>query len=151
MKIMRHAWPVSLACMAVVVAFCQATRWHSLNAPVNRDTLVRFFYLPPNSYFHVPLSFRMVGRNDPRLGTAPFAKPYDRTPYVSLPEMQNLISALAQLNLSWQESEKVETPRKIPTSEMTDKLQITVFSSGGTVERTGHSLILADSARRSRR
>jgi hypothetical protein len=118
--------------MLASLASCQATRKQSLNVPVDGDTIVRFFYLPPYSYFHVPLTFRVVEKNDPRLGTAPLAIPGDRTPYISLPEMQNLIAALAHSDLSWQESKELETPKKIEPREMTDKMEITVFSSRGT-------------------
>ncbi|MFZ0747374.1 MAG: hypothetical protein WAM85_23420 [Terracidiphilus sp.] len=133
MRTMRRiSWPILLACMAVSLTFSQATGKKSLNVPVNGNTIVRFFYLPPYSYFHVPLAFRVVGKDDPRLGTAPLANPEDRTPYISLPKMQNLIAALAHADLSWQESKKLETPTKIQPSAMTDKMEITVFSSGGT-------------------
>lgn len=133
MKILRQiVWPILLGCMAASLALCQTTGEQQINVHVNGNTIVRFFYLPPYSYFHVPLAFRVVGKNDPRLGTAPLASPEDRTPYISLPEMQNLIAALARLNLSWRKSNEVETPRKIKPREMTDKLQITIYSSSGT-------------------
>lgn len=125
-------WPILLACMAATQSFSQPAQKNSLDVPVNENTIVRFFYLPPYSYFHVPLSFRVVGKNSPLLGTAPLANPEDRTPYISLPEMRSLITGLAHLDLSWrQESKKLETPKKIETREMTDKMEITVFSTGG--------------------
>jgi len=126
-------WPILLACMAATLAFSQAAPKNSLDVPVNENTIVRFFYLPPYSYFHVPLSFRVEGENSSLLGTSPLANPQDRTPYISLSEMRNLIAGLAHLDLSWrQESKKLETPKKIETHEMTDKMEITVFSTGGT-------------------
>lgn len=132
MDIMRRiAWLISLTCMAALPAFCQANGKPPLNLGVDKNTIVRFFYLPPESYLHPPLIFRVAGENDPRLGTAPI-NPLGRTSYISLSEMRNLVTALADWNLSWQESKKLETPKKIETREMTDKMEVKVFSSRGT-------------------
>lgn len=125
-------WPILLACAIASLAFNLGAGERSLNVPVNGNMIVRFFYLPPNSYSHPPLIFRVVGKNDPRLGTAPIANLGGRTPYISLLGMQKLIAALVHADLSWQKSNKVEAPRKIEPRQMTDKLQITVFSSDGT-------------------
>ena len=126
----RIAWSISLACMVVVPVCCQATGKQPLNVRVDESTIIRIFYLPPESYLHAPLIFRVVRENDPRLGTAPINL-LGRTPYISLSEMRNLVTALADSNLSWQKS-KLETPKKIETREMTDKMEIKLFSSRGT-------------------
>lgn len=132
MKVMRRiVWSILFACMVVLPAFCQSNEKQSLNVPVHENTIIRIFYLPPESYFHAPLIFRVAGENDPRLGTAPMVF-LGRTSFISLSEMQNLVTALADSDLSWQESKKLETPKKIKTSEMTDKMEIVLFSSGGT-------------------
>lgn len=132
MKIMRRiAWLISLASAVALPAFCLSNGKQPLNVSVNKNTIVRFFYLPPESYLHPPLIFRVAGENDPRLGTAPI-NVLGRTPYISLSEMQNLVTALADWNLSWQKSKKLETPKKIETREMTDKMEVKVFSSSGT-------------------
>ena len=132
MDIMRRiAWLISLTCMATLPAFCQADGRPPLNLSVDKNTIVRFFYLPPESYLHPPLIFRVAGAKDGRLGTAPINPP-GRTPYISLSEMRNLVTALADWNLSWQESKKLETPKKIETREMTDKMEVNVFFSRGT-------------------
>lgn len=132
MKIMRRiAWSISLACMVVLPVFCQTTGKQPLNARVDENTIIRIFYLPPESYLHPPLIFRVVRENDRRLGTAPINL-LGRTPYISLSEMRNLVTALAESNLSWQKSKKLETPKKIETREMTDKMEIKLFFSTRT-------------------
>jgi len=132
MDIMRRiAWSISWAWIVALPAFCQANGKSPLNLSVDKTTIVRFFYLPPESYLHPPLIVRVAGEDDPRLGTAPINL-LGRTPYISLPEMRNLVTALAGWNLSWQKSKKLETPKKIETREMTDKMEVKVFSSRGT-------------------
>lgn len=125
-------WSILLMFIFVSLASSQTTGKHSLNVPVDLSTVVRFFYLPPQSYWHPPLTFRVVSNENPRLGTAPMAKPYDRTPYISLSDMQSFIRGLSRLNLSWHGSNKVQKPEKIPPGEMTNKMEITVFSTAGT-------------------
>jgi hypothetical protein len=131
-KVLRSGWWILMACLAVSMAFAQSAGGTALPVPVNGKTIVRFFYLPPESYWHPPLTFRVVGKNDPRLGTAPMAKPYDRTPYISLSDMQRFVAALARLHLSWKGSGRLEKPKKIAPGEMRNGMEITVFSSGGT-------------------
>jgi hypothetical protein len=127
----RIAWSISLACIVALPVFCQATGRQPLYVRVDKNTIIRIFYLPPESYLRPPLIFRVAGKNDPRLGTAPI-NILGRTPYISLSEMQNLVTALADWNLSWQQSKKLETPKKIETRKMTDKMEVKVFSSSGT-------------------
>lgn len=129
--IRRIAWLISWACIAASPVFCQAKGKQPLDMRVDKNTIVRFFYLPPESYLHPPLIFRVAGEDDPRLGTAPISL-LGRAPYISLSEMRNLVTALAGWNLSWQKSRKLETPKKIETREMTDKMEVKVFSSRGT-------------------
>src|SRR5262249_36866632 len=65
-----------------------ASQGHALTLPAGKDSVVRFFYQPPEGeYFHFPLVFRVVNEKDPRLNTAP---PLDtgRTAYISISEMQ---------------------------------------------------------------
>jgi hypothetical protein len=132
MKTMRRiAWLISLACMVAVPVFCQAKGNQRLNVRVDKSTVIRIFYLPPESYLHPALIFRVARENDPRLGTAPISL-LGRTPYISLSEMRNLAAALADWDLSWQKSKKLETPKKIETREMTDKMEVKMFSSSGT-------------------
>ena len=131
MNIMRRiAWLISWACIVASPVFCQANGKQPLNVRVDKNTIVRIFYLPPESYLHPPLIFRVAGENDPRLGTAPINL-LGRTPYISLSDMRHLVTALADWNRSWQRSKKLETPKKIETREMTDKMEVKVFSSRG--------------------
>ena len=132
MKIMRRiAWLISLVCTVALPVFCQANGKQPPNVRVDKNTIIRIFYLPPESYLHPPLIFRVAGENDPRLGTAPINL-LGRTPYISLSEMRNLVTALADWNRSWRKSKKLETPKKIETREMTDKMEMKLFSSRGT-------------------
>jgi hypothetical protein len=101
-----------------------------LNFRVNKNTIVRFFFLPANDYFHPSLIFRVVTEKDPRLNTAPIANLGGRTPYVTLTEM--LIQKLAQADLSWYESDRVEVPKRIRPREITDKVQVRIFFANGT-------------------
>lgn len=128
---LRIAWLISLACTVVLPVFCQANVKQPLNVHADKNTIIRIFYLPPESYLHPPLIFRVAGANDLRLGTAPI-NIVGRTPYISLPEMRNLVAALADWHLSWQKSKRLETPKKIETREMTDKMEVKLFSSRGT-------------------
>ena len=55
----------------------------ALSGPVDTNTIVRFFYIPTQSYAHPPLVLRVVGEKDPRLNTAPLSN-VGRTVYISL-------------------------------------------------------------------
>lgn len=127
----RIAWLISWSWIVALPAFCQANDKPPLNMSMDKNTTARFFYLPPESYLHPPLIVRVAGENDPRLRTAPITF-LGRTAYISLAEMRSLMTALAGWNLSWQKSKKLETPKKIETREMTDKMEVKVFSSRGT-------------------
>jgi hypothetical protein len=58
--------------------------------------------------------------------------------------MRDLVAALGDWNLSWQESKKLEAPKQIPTREMTAKMEVKLLSSVGQIE---HSLTLSGSAK----
>ena len=129
MKIMRRiAWLTSWAWIVTSSVFCQTYGKQPHHARVDKNTVVRIFYLPPESYLHPPLIFRVAGGSDPRLGTAPI-NILGRTPYISLSEMRNVVTALAEWNLSWRKSKRLETHKRIETREMTDKMEVSVFSS----------------------
>jgi hypothetical protein len=102
-----------------------------LVSPVNETTAVRFFYQPSGNYFHFPLVFRAIDQKDARLNTAPMAAE-GRTAYISLSDMQRLMQDLADSELMWQESDKVEALESFRKLEISDNMVITVASSKGT-------------------
>jgi hypothetical protein len=104
----------------------------SFNLPVNKETVVRFFYLPANDYLHPALFFRVAGTNSSRLNTAPITNHGGRTPYISIEEMQALIKLLDSAGLSWRTGSAVEVPKAVDFKETTGQLEIKIFSSGGT-------------------
>ena len=82
---------------------------HALTLPADKNSVVRFFYQPPEGeYFHVALIFRVVEENDPRWNTTTFSDE-GRTAFVSLSDMQQLLTNLAHLPLQWDESAEIET------------------------------------------
>lgn len=103
-----------------------------LGCSADETTAIRLFYNNESDYFHFPLIFRAVEQRDPRLNTAPMVAE-GRTVYISQTEMQSLLRGLAQLDLPWQESKKVETlgsfKRLRPWS---DSMEILVACSKGT-------------------
>lgn len=103
-----------------------------LGCSADETTAIRLFYNNESDYFHFPLIFRAVEQRDPHLNTAPMVAE-GRTVYISQTEMQSLLRGLAQLDLPWQESEKVETlgsfKRLRPWS---DSMEILVACSKGT-------------------
>ena len=110
----------------------QQRRTVVLNSPVNENTAVRFFYQPvPSDVFHFPLVFRPVGEADPRLNTAPMREE-GRTAYISFAEMRALLDKLAQADLTWQESEKVEALGSYKTIEDRNDMEVFVTCSKGT-------------------
>jgi hypothetical protein len=97
---------------------------------------VRFFYQPSESeYFHVALLFRVVEKNDPRLNTAPVFD-VGRTAYISLSEMQQLMTSLSRFSLHWDESAKVEKLETYKTIHSYHGLGIKVLSANGTAKAT---------------
>lgn len=75
-----------------------------LGSPVDENTAVRLFFDSGN-YFHPPLIFRVVTKNDPRLNTAPMLLE-GRTTYITASEMQSLLQGLKKSGLSWRESKE---------------------------------------------
>lgn len=102
----------------------------SLTLPVDKNIVVRFFYLPANDYLHPALIFRVAGAKSQRLNTAPITNHGGRTPYISIKEMQSLIKMLDRSGLAWRETKTVEVPKMVGFRETTGKLEIKIFSSG---------------------
>ena len=97
----RFCCLLAVALMSSKLNFGQSEVQHgSFNLPVNKETVVRFFYLPANDYLHPALFFRVVGTNSSRLNTAPITNHGGRTPYISIEEMQALIKLLDSAGLS---------------------------------------------------
>lgn len=102
-----------------------------LNSRVQQDTAIRFFYEPPGNYFHVPLVFHAVEQGDSRLNTTP-VDVEGRIVYVSFDEMSQLLQALGRSNLSWQESDTIETLGSFKDIPVSDNMDILVLTSKGT-------------------
>jgi hypothetical protein len=104
-----------------------------LSFSVDQNTAIRFFYQPADGdYFHFPLIFRSVGQDDSRFNTAPMAAE-GRVAYVSLSDMQQLLKALDQSELSWRRSGNFEAFESFKKLELTDNMEITVVSSNETL------------------
>jgi hypothetical protein len=119
-------------------ASSQATsQGHGLTLPAGKDSVVRFFYQPPDGeYFHVALIFRVIQENDPRWNTTAYSD-VGRTAYVSLSDMQQLITDLAHLSLRWDESAQVETLETYKTIHSYGYgMSIKVLSGKGTAKAT---------------
>ena len=111
-----------------------ANERHPLTLGVDKDSVVRFFFVPANNtYYHGPLLFRVVEENDPRWNTAP---PSDvgRTAYISFSEMRGLFAALSAEPLSWEESAKIEVLETYKTIRNDGRVDIKVLSSSGTAK-----------------
>lgn len=113
-----------------------ASQGHTLTLPADKDSVVRFFYQPPdNNYFHFPLLFRVVDKNDPRWNTAPQFE-VGRTAYISFPEMQKLITALSAAHLYWEESATVEPLETYKTIHSYGGMGVKISSATGTAKST---------------
>jgi len=130
----RTVQMVLLAVLSVAsCCHCQTpNELNVLDAPVNENTTVRFFFNSGN-YFHPPLIFRVLSPKDPRLNTAPMLQE-GRIAYISEPEMQRLLQGLPKVGLSWRESKK-----KVKFGDATRippvyALVIVVVSPKGTAE-----------------
>jgi hypothetical protein len=130
-KMRKVARSIALVVLGFLLMFRQVHGEETLEVHVDESTIIRFFYLPVDSYLHPALAFRVAPENDARFGTAPIDY-VGRTPYVSLSEMRNLVSAIGDLSLSWQTSPKPEVPKLIDPRKMPDKMEIEIFSSRGT-------------------
>jgi hypothetical protein len=113
-----------------------ASQGHALTLPAGKDSVVRFFYQPADGeYFHVALIFRVVEENDPRWNTAPVFD-VGRTAYVSLSDMQQLMTNLAHLSLRWDESAKIESLETYKNIHSYGGMGIKVLSANGTAKAT---------------
>jgi hypothetical protein len=105
--------------------------------PAGKDSVVRFFCQPPDGeYFHVALLFRVVKKKDPRWNTAPVFD-VGRTAYISLSEMQQLMTKLGHISLRWDESAKIESLETYKTiHNFGYGMGIKVLSAKGTAKAT---------------
>lgn len=105
-------WALALLFL-MVAGGCKAPSYQThervsvLESPVDKKTVVRFFYYPAGEYIRIPLLFRVVEDGNPRLNTAPMREE-GRTAYVSLSEMRDLVNGLIRSGLGWQESETAD-------------------------------------------
>lgn len=141
---LRNSCPRILTFVLVMAASATATQpgrnqesKFLVNCPADKETAIRFFYNPPGDYFHFPLIFRPVEEADPRLNTAPMTVE-GRIAYIPMVEMQQLLQGLSHSDdLSWQESEKVESLggyRELRGGS--DSMEILVVCSKGTARAT---------------
>ena len=118
-----------MAIVAFVYKSCiaQGMSQETWGKAVHARTVVRFFFLPANSYAHPPLIFRVVPKDDKRLGTAPIENMGGRTSFISIEEMHNLIQVLQYSGLAWQQSRSAKPVSRIPNKEKTDRMEISIF------------------------
>ena len=103
-----------------------------LKSPVGENSAVRFFYDPALSdYFHSPVVFRAGEQGDARLVTPPTSTG-GWTSYVSFSEMRELTQALAQSNLTWEETDRVEVLEPSFQIPRFEAMEILVVGSKGT-------------------
>jgi hypothetical protein len=96
-----------------------------LSAPVGSETAVRFFYYSGGDVVDGPLVFRPVENESSRANTTD----------ILFDEMARLTEGLAQLNLAWKESKKIEKLRPFSIyDEPSVKVDIEVVSSAGTAK-----------------
>ena len=111
-----------------------ANQRHALTLTVDKDSVVRFFFIPAYiAYFPGPLLFRVVEENDPRWNTAPPSE-VGRSAYISLSEMRGLFAALSAESLSWEELPKIEELETYKTIRNDGRMDIKILSSGGTAK-----------------
>jgi hypothetical protein len=104
-----------------------------LNSPVDANMVVRFFYEPGESYFHVPLILRSIGEKDSRMNTVSI-EVEGRTVFDSEGELTQLMRGLARSDLSWQESENVEPLGPFKQLHISDYMEVFVANSKGTAK-----------------
>jgi len=86
-----------------------ASRGHALTLVAGKDSVVRFFYQPPDGeYFHFALLFRVIKKHDPRWNTTSYSD-VGLAAYISISDMQRLTAKMKRLPLQWDQSETVET------------------------------------------
>jgi hypothetical protein len=111
-----------------------ATQSHPLTLAADKDSVVRFFFIPAYiAYFPGPLVIRVVEENDPRWNTAPVSD-VGRSAYITLSEMRGLFAALSAEPLSWEESPKIEELETYKTIRNDGRMDIKILSSGGTAK-----------------
>ena len=129
-----HTWWLVLGALASATLLSPRQGVHRkpvLNAPVDENTAIRFFYHNEEEYYHFPLIFREVKQLDPRINTAPMTVE-GRTAYVPLAEIERLIQALSRSDLSWQESQKIEALGGFRQLRWSDRMEILIVCSKGT-------------------
>jgi hypothetical protein len=105
-----------------------------LSAPVGNGTTVRFFYYSGGDFGGGALLIRAVERGSPQLNTALVVKEGLAT-YVSFDEMSKMTEGLAQLNLVWKESKKIERIKPFTVfDEPSVNADIEVVGSTGTAK-----------------
>jgi hypothetical protein len=114
-----------------------ATQDHALTLHAGKESVVRFFFQPPDGeYFHVALLFRVVKKDDPRWNTSALSD-VGRTAYVSLSEMQRLMTKLTHLSSQWDESANVEGLETYKTIHSYGYgMGVKVLSTKGTAKAT---------------
>lgn len=125
-----------LAAALFVQGYCpaQAVSQEAWEKPVDAATVVRFFYLPADSYAHPPLIFRVAPQGDRRLGTAPIVNMGGRTPFISTEEMQKLIQGLTRTGLAWEQSGSPKPVSPVPNREKADRMEISIFFTDHPVQ-----------------
>jgi hypothetical protein len=105
-----------------------------LSAPIGSDTAVRFFYYSGGDFGGGALLIRAVERGSPQLNTA-LAVKEGLVTYVSFDEMSKMTEGLAQLNLVWKESKKIERFKPFTVfDEPSVNAEIEVVGSTGTAK-----------------
>jgi hypothetical protein len=105
-----------------------------LNAPVGESTAVRLFYDPALSdAFRFPIILRVTEEGDARLVNPPSTRA-GWTSYITFSEMRQFLRTLAQSNLIWQESGKVEIFEPALQILRLDTMEIAVVGSIGTAK-----------------
>ena len=121
-----------MALIGTSLSCTEPPRSHAaLSGPVDTNTIVRFFYIPTQSYTHPPLVLRVVGEKDPRLDRAPLSD-VGQTAYISLAEMREVVQMLNDSLSSWDTSTDVEVLRPMRDLEIHYGMEIVVFFSTGT-------------------
>jgi hypothetical protein len=118
-----------------------ASQGHALTLIAGHDSVVRFFYQPPEGeYFHVALLFRVVKKGHPRWNTTACSD-VGQTAYISLRDMGRFMTVLARLSLRWDQSAIIESLETYKTIHSYGYgMGIKVLSANGTAK----SLIAPD-------